>query len=158
MTAFATTIESTVQQRTEAALENLVLNCIEQQKLARKTERIYDRINSLQWVKEWCQITVGCSRRSGFTTAMVNVGTYYFKRPLFVFLNRGRVSSFKSEFKDDIFLTTQDRIINDTIGHSCDAIFVDCFDLKDPLDNIYEVAESMSQKNNPFVLALIQPF
>jgi len=143
--------------RTEAALECLVLNSIEQQNIA-KTVGHKERSSTQQWLQEWCQIIVGSPRRIGLTTSMIKIANSYFDHPVFILPNDSRVKTLRKMVKEEGFITSINLLRKLSRGRDFDAIFCEYITNKE-LPWVYEVAEIMLDKkqDKPFVLAILQP-
>ena len=140
-----------IYRRTVTALENLVLNCIDQQKVAAK-QRLCEP-NTRRWLMEWCRVSLNCSRHCGTTTAMINIGSHYFRNPMFVCSDFASKKRLAERAPKNAFITTANNIDREAPGRVCDAIFVDS--LSEIPTSIYDVAQAMTNRSDTFVLAFI---
>lgn len=151
MTATIEMLQLEIYANTKRALDSMVKNCLKLQKEAKKHK--LNKSSKYVWIREFCQVNFFCGRRSGLTTAMIEVGLFHFDNPLFVF-NSELMGKYARAMTDkEINYTTPNRFECITEGQSFDAIFFDS--VVDLPQSLYPISELMVSRNDKFLLGFL---
>jgi len=151
MTATTEVSQLEIYMKTKSALNDVVKNCLNVQKLA---DDMKLSISTERWIRDFCQVNFFCGRRSGLTTAMIDVGLAYFNNPLFIFNTDQMGRNAKSIANNrKINATIPNNFESFVAGKSFDAIFLDS--VIDVPDSIYHISAIMLSRNDKFVLGFI---
>jgi hypothetical protein len=117
--------------RTKTALQLLIQNSLDMQSsdFGREERKKYEG-TEVSFIDSWCTVRLCGPRRTGHTTAMIEVGHEMFKSPLFLFHNEGAMKLHKNDFKLRKYECDNFASIHSLqrymIGRSYDAVFIDC--------------------------------
>jgi hypothetical protein len=149
-------MNETIYGRTESALDMLVQNCIEMQKIVKDKHR---HLDSLAMLNEFCTVKMSGARMMGHTASAIKVAQTHFKEIAYVCLNAEQAEHLAERFGLDKKRCMGARQAKTRLaGIGLDCIVVDCsfFVAAVQMDEIVEMACHCMAHADAKCLMLIQ--